>query len=82
MCSVELDQRRRASLQRAQPQLLEAGHLGLGEGLVGELRVRRAPPHRQRLVEGCSRLLGLIGRAQPGADQCGETHGVHVVGTD
>ena len=38
-------------LDRLQPELLETGDLGLGEGLVGELLEGPAPPESQRLTE-------------------------------
>ena len=38
-------------LDRLQPELLETGDLGLGEGLVGEVLEGPAPPECQRLTE-------------------------------
>ena len=40
-----------ARLERRQPTLLEPRRLGLGEGLVGNVGERRAPPERERLPE-------------------------------
>ena len=36
-----------AALERHEPELLEAGDLGLGERLVGEVRERGSPPQRK-----------------------------------
>jgi hypothetical protein len=59
---LRLDQR----LQRGDPQVLEPGDLPLREGLVGELRQRRAAPQRQRLLERRNGAL-RVGAGQLGA---------------
>ena len=38
-------------VEECEAKLLQAGDLALGEALVGELRERRAPPERERLVQ-------------------------------
>jgi hypothetical protein len=49
-------------LLRNQPQLLEAGDLRLGEGLVGELDERRPAPERERTAQSRFRLGRRAGR--------------------
>jgi hypothetical protein len=45
----------------AQPQLLQAGDLRLGEGLVGELPERRPPPQRKRVAHRSACSLRALG---------------------
>ena len=40
-----------ALCQAVEARLLQAGDLGLGEGLVAEVGQRRAAPHRERLAQ-------------------------------
>ena len=51
-----------ALCQTVEARLLQAGDLGLGEGLVAEVGQRRAPPHRQRLAQ-----YGAAADASPAA---------------
>ena len=65
---VGVDPRR----ERAQPQLLEAGDLRLGELLVGEVRERGPAPERERRTKAL-RAYGRLGasclRDQPLEDR-------------
>ena len=47
-------------LGRRQPQVLEAGDRGLGEGRVREVGQRRAAPQRQGLAQVLGRGLGVV----------------------
>ena len=57
-------------LPRAQPQVLEAPHLGRRERLIGEVRERRAAPQLQRLARA------------PLPDQVLEAHDVQPVAVE
>ena len=47
-------------LERAEPQLLEAGDLALRKGLVGQVAESGPAPERERLAEGCCRGSGPV----------------------
>ncbi|GAA3133213.1 hypothetical protein GCM10020001_064600 [Nonomuraea salmonea] len=53
-------------LQRGQPLLLQAVHGRPGELLVGEVRVRRAAPQRQRVGQQPRFGFGAVGGLGPG----------------
>ena len=71
-------------LDRGHPQALQAGGLGPGEVLVGELGQRRASPQRQSVVEQLQRPRKVTGRGSPaGVGQLlGETTGIQPVRVD
>ncbi len=70
--------------QRGQPQLLQAGCLGLGEGLVDEVGQRVTPPQPQALAQGGRRRRRIACGQRPAAlaGEPLEAQGVDAVGID
>ena len=71
-------------LQRDEPELVEPGDLGLGEGLVEEVRERRPSPERECLAErtlGRTRIAARERRATLGRE-ADEPMDVHALGLE
>ena len=62
---AEGEHRLEQPLDRDHPQLLQAGDLGLGERLAGEVAERRPAPLAERRLERRDRLTGVPGRELP-----------------